>query len=86
MRRRKVSSKWLHSPKQMTLLKKRWQPKKWFTGRRYALCHLYSLIHPQGVHVTGPRLPIWKEEEKGGNLIKTWRSASLAQAVFIIQS
>ena len=34
----------------------------------------------------GPRLPIWKKEEKGGNLIKTWRSASLAQAVFIIQS
>lgn len=62
----------------MTFLKKRWQLKKMLTGRRCTRAHLRSLPTSPSSTVIGPHLPIWKEVERGGSLIKAWHSASLA--------
>lgn len=53
-------------------------------GARTLTCALF--IGPQAAHVIRPLFPIWKKEERGGSLIKAWHRASLAQAVFNIQS
>lgn len=64
----------------MTFLETRWQLRKSLKERGTQLLTCALFLHPQAAHVTHPLLPIWKEEGRGGSLIKSWHSASRDEA------